>query len=38
MRQLLFAQSVMFKNYTEQKYKCNTFVFAPNFHEMNTKI
>ena len=24
--------------YTEQKYKCNTFVFAPIFHEMNSKI
>ena len=25
-------------NYTEQKYKCNTFVFAPIFYEMNSKI
>ena len=24
--------------YTEQKYKFNTFVFAPIFHEMNSKI
>ncbi len=24
--------------YTEQKYKRNTFVFAPIFHEMNSKI
>ncbi len=25
-------------NYTEQNYKRNTFVFAPNFHELNSKI
>ncbi len=24
--------------YTEQKYKRNTFVFAPIFHELNSKI
>ncbi len=24
--------------YTEQNYKCNTFVFAPIFHELNSKI
>ncbi len=24
--------------YTEQKYKCNTFVFVPIFHELNSKI
>ena len=34
---------VLFKGiYTEQKYECNTFfcntVFAPIFHEMNSKI
>ncbi len=23
--------------YTEQNYKCNTFVFAPIFHELNSK-
>ncbi len=23
--------------YTEQKYKCNNFVFAPIFHELNSK-
>ncbi len=26
------------QNYTEQNYKCNTFVFAPIFHELNSKI
>ncbi len=25
-------------NYTDQNYKCNTFVFAPIFHELNSKI
>ncbi len=25
-------------NYTEQNYKCNTFVFALMFHELNSKI
>ncbi len=25
-------------NYTEQNYKRNTFVFAPIFHELNSKI
>ncbi len=24
--------------YTEQNYKCNTFIFAPIFHELNSKI
>jgi len=24
--------------YTEQNYKCNTLVFAPSFHELNSKI
>ncbi len=24
--------------YTEQNYKCNTFVFAPIFHELNSKF
>ncbi len=24
--------------YTEQKFKCNTFVFAPIFHELKYKI
>ncbi len=26
------------EKYTEQKYKRNTFVFAPIFHELNSKI
>ena len=25
-------------SYTEQKYKRNTFVFAPIFHDLNSKI
>ncbi len=28
----------MLSLYTEQNYKHNTFVFAPFFHELNSKI
>ncbi len=34
-----FSDAVIyFFIYTEQKYKRNTFVFAPIFHELNSKI
>lgn len=32
------STGVLCFNYTEQKYKLNTFVFAPIFHELNSKI
>ncbi len=29
---------ILFSLYTKPNYKCNTFVFAPIFHELNSKI
>lgn len=31
-------QNWAFPTHNEQKFKCNTFVFAPIFHELNSKI
>jgi len=32
------ASDSVISSYTEQKYKRNTFVFAPIFHDLNSKI
>ncbi len=37
---LIYLERPMWCNmkYTDQSYKCNTFVFAPILHELNSKI
>ncbi len=35
---LLHEKVTNYVTYTEQNYKRNTFVFAPIFHELNSKI
>ncbi len=37
-KQKQMYQSTYFKSYTDHNYKRNTFVFAPIFYELNSKI
>ncbi len=35
---IIFLWKVIAGTYTEQNYKCTTFIFTPIFHELNSKI